>query len=78
MHRRNRRSEVTGTVGSWQCRVFSIADDEANTPRLLRKVAGLIESLGNPEILDVTYCLQTGGSDFESVMTVYYFLPEDR
>jgi hypothetical protein len=69
---------LPGGIGSdWSCRVFSIADTDNNAPRLLRKVAEVLEELGDAEILDITYCVQTEGPSFESVATVYFFLAED-
>jgi len=57
---------------------FSITDSEANAPRLLRKVADAIEELGEIELLDVTFCVETEGSQFEATMTVYLGFPDEE
>lgn len=69
--------ECISQVKEWTCHHFSITDSEANAPRLLRKVADAIEGLGEIELLDVVFCIETEGSQFEATMTVYLGFPDE-
>jgi hypothetical protein len=63
-------------VRDWQVNYFTISDADANSPRLLRKVADAMEDLANIQILDITWCKELGGHREESEMTVYFRFPD--
>lgn len=65
-------------VKNWTCNQFAISDANADVPRLLRKVADAVEELGEIEILDVTFCLEVEGPNFEAKMAVYFSFPDSE
>lgn len=67
----------TSQVSDWTCHHFSLSDNEENTPRLLRKLAAAIEELGDIQLLNIAFSLQTEGPDFEVRATVYFDFNED-
>jgi len=75
--RRQASPEEIALVKGWTCQQFAMSDAEADVPRLLRKVAGAIEDLGDIDILDVTFCLEVEGPHFEAKMAVYFSFPDD-
>ena len=76
-HELNDPDEIERLKG-WTCNEFALSDAEANVPRLLRKVADIIEKLGDIELLDITFCLELEKPDFEARVAVYYSFPESE
>jgi len=68
----------TSEVSNWTCHHFSLSDTEENTPRLLRKLAAAIEDLGDIQLLNIAFSLQTEGPQFEVHATVYFDYHEDE
>ena len=64
-------------VADWTCHHFSLSDNEKNAPRLLRKVADAIEDLGDIDLLNIGFSLQTEGPEFEVRATVYFDFTDD-
>jgi hypothetical protein len=63
-------------VRGWTANHFTISDHEANTPRLLRKIADAIEELGEIEILGVTWARELEGPTEQTKMSVFFKFPE--
>jgi hypothetical protein len=67
----------TEQVKKWRTHVFSLADREENASALLRKAADAIDELGQIELLDITFSLQTRGQEFECQVTVYFVYQDE-
>ena len=65
-------------VRRWTCNHFSISDKEANTSRLLRKMADALDELGSVQVLDVTFSSHFDGDHLETRMSAYFAYPEDE
>ena len=63
-------------VRNWTVNHFTISDEEANTPRLLRKIADAIEELGNVEIMGVTWARDLEGPAEQTKMSVFFKFTE--
>jgi hypothetical protein len=58
-------------VSGWTAHHFSITDKENNVPHLLRRVADSLERLGDIQVHDMTFCVQSEGPALECQITVY-------
>jgi hypothetical protein len=60
----------------WQCSHFTMNRKNADVPHVLRELASQLETIGNPSILDLTFCQYWTGSGadlvFETQVSVYY------
>jgi len=60
----------------WAVRTFSrsnpAGDGQGDVAALLRRIADTIESLGDVDVRDITFCSEVTGAEDDLTMTVYY------
>lgn len=64
-------------VRNWRSNHFAISNAEGNISQLLRSVADALDEIGEAQVLDITFSLQTEGGSIEARMAVYLVLPDE-
>jgi len=69
-------------IGEWTALHFSLANPEGRgqgrLPRLLNRLADEIRSLGDVEVMDITFHIEVTDDGNDPHFTVYYYRPATK